>query len=484
MNGIRSLLKCYDNLPIVAKAAMWYTICSIIQKGMAVISTPIFTRMMTTEQFGQFSIYISWLHILTIFVTLRLDGAVFNKGMSKYKADRDVYTASMQSYTIIITLILLLIYLLFREQINQITELPTFIMAAIFVELLVTPAISFWTLRKRYEYIYKQVVLCVLLMAFVSTVLGIVVVFVSSEKGYARILSSVLVNCVFGFLMLTYNYKKSNVFLKKEYIKYAVGFNLPLLLHYFSQYVLSQFDRIMIQKMVSMAAAGIYSVSYSVGMLLKIVSRSIVSAITPWQYKCLEKNEHKKMDDMLYPVFLIVACCSFFISGFAPEIMKILADKRYHEGVYVIPPVSMGLFFSFMYTVFANVEFYYDKNKFSMYISCAGAIINIILNYFCIQKFGFLAAAYTTLICYVFFAMGHYFYMSKSVKESTGVPQIFNTKRLLLLSLGVLTYGIIIIYFYDDVLIRYALIVLIVITACINGRKIFRVMNAIKKKNV
>lgn len=57
---------------------------------------------MTTEQYGQFNVYNSWLQIFTIITTLRLNYAVFNKGMSKYKDDRDAYTSTMQSLTFII----------------------------------------------------------------------------------------------------------------------------------------------------------------------------------------------------------------------------------------------------------------------------------------------------------------------------------------------------------------------------------------------
>ena len=31
--------------------------------------------------------------------------------------------------------------------------------------------------------------------------------------------------------------------------------------------------------------------------------------------------------------------------------------------------------------------------------------------------YGYIAAAYTTLICYILFAAGHYIYMSQSVKK-------------------------------------------------------------------
>lgn len=482
MGVIRKILKKYHELSIVAKASIWFVFCSIMQKGVAFITIPIFTRLMTTEQYGQFSVYSSWLTIFTVITTLRLTGAVFNKGMSKFKDDRDTYTASMQTTTLIIAVIVFGVYLIFRNQINQLTELPTFIMVAIFAELLVTPAIEFWTVRKRYEYEYKSVVFRTLLMVCLNAVVGILAVYFSSEKGYARIISCVIVNLIFGIILFTYNFRRAKSIFNIKYVKFAISFNLPLLLHYFSQYILDQFDRIMVQKIAGIAAAGIYSVAYNIGLLLRIVSTSINNAMTPWQYECLEKNEHKKMDDTMFVIFLIVAGCSFVLSAFAPEIMKILADERYYEGVYVIPPVAMGLFFSFMYTTFANIEFYYDKNKFSMYISCAGALLNIVLNYFGIKMFGYIAAAYTTLICFIIFAWGHYIYMTQSLKKSHGISQVFNTKRLIILSVCFVCIGIVIIFFYDKMVLRYSMIAVICITAWLCRKRLMAALSNVKMK--
>lgn len=448
---------------------------------MSLITTPIFTRIMSTTQYGQFSVYNSWLQIFTILTTLRLNYAVFNKGMSKYKTDRDGYTSTMQTVTFSITICFFIVYLIFHRRINQLTELPTFIMIAMFGELLFMPAIDFWTIRKRYEYIYKPVVFRTLIMAGLNASLGVVAVLLFAEKGYARILSCILVNLCFGVCLFGYNRKKGKIWFKKEYADFAITFNLPLLIHYFSQYVLDQFDRIMVQKMVSIAAAGIYSVAYNVGLLMKIVTQSINNALVPWQYDKLEKKQFKELDDVLFVIYFLVAGVAFLFVAFAPEIMMILADEKYHEAIYVVPPVAIGLVFSFMYTTFANVEFFYNQNKFTMYISMTGAALNIVLNYFGIRLFGYIAAAYTTLICYILFALGHYIYMTHSVKRTLQISKVFSSKRLIFLSISIVALGIFIIFFYDMILIRYGLITLILVCGYINRARISGILTGISK---
>ncbi|WP_303872068.1 lipopolysaccharide biosynthesis protein [Acetobacterium wieringae] len=480
MKWLKKTLKKYNDIPILAKVTLWFMFCSIVQKSISLLTTPIFTRLMTPTQYGQFSLYNSWLQIFTIFVTLRLNYAVFNKGMSKYKDDRDGYTSTMQSITFVFALIFFIVYLLFHNQINSITELPTLVMVAIFAELLFTPAIDFWTVRKRYEYIYKPVVFRTLLMAVLNAALGVFAVCVTEEKGYARIITCVLVNFCFGIPLYIYNRKKGKIWFNKEYAVFALTFNLPLLLHYVSQYILEQFDRIMIAKMVGIAAAGIYSVAYNAGMILKIVTQSINNALIPWQYDKLEKRQFKELDDVQFLIFVIVSGCALLFSAFAPEIMCILADEKYHEAVYVIPPVALALVFSFMFTTFANTEFYFNQTRFTMLISMVGAALNIGLNYIGIKLFGYVAAAYTTLICYIVFSFSHYIYMTTRIKKTLNLDKVFNTRRLLWLSTSVLFFGISMILFYDQTLIRYGIVIVIMIGMIIKRNLIINTLKAVK----
>ncbi len=78
------------------KAAMWFTICSFLQKGIQFITVPIFTRLLTKEQYGLYNVYNSWSQIVLIFASLNLFYGVFNNGMLKFETDRDRFVSSVQ----------------------------------------------------------------------------------------------------------------------------------------------------------------------------------------------------------------------------------------------------------------------------------------------------------------------------------------------------------------------------------------------------
>ena len=81
---IKSVLNRYKSFPIQVKASLWFLICSFLQKGISTVTTPIFTRIMNTTEYGQYNVFNSWLSIASIFVSLSLTGGVYAQGLVKF----------------------------------------------------------------------------------------------------------------------------------------------------------------------------------------------------------------------------------------------------------------------------------------------------------------------------------------------------------------------------------------------------------------
>lgn len=128
----------------------------------------------------------------------------------------------------------------------------------------------------------------------------------TSQKGIARILSVVVVNVFVGLFFYIYNFIKGKTFYYKEYWKFALLFNLPLIPHYLSMVVLSQADRIMIEKMFGQEKIAIYSVAYSVSMVMNIIVTSINSSYVPWTYQKIENGQYKEFRKMSNILLFIV----------------------------------------------------------------------------------------------------------------------------------------------------------------------------------
>lgn len=445
----------YKKIPAAAKAALWFTICNALQKGISLLSTPIFTRLLTTEQYGVYTVYQSWYQIISIFATLNLFYGVFNNGMTKYSEDRLRFTSSMQGLSSVLTIALFFIYLPFQRFWNGVFELSSLYIYAMFVELLFVPAFNFWAAYERYDYKYRQLIIVTLIMSLGSPAIGVITVLNTAYKAEARVLSYVLVQVCIGLIFYIYNIFRGKTLYVKQYWKFALLFNIPLIPHYLSSTILNQVDRIMISRMIGKSEAAIYSVAYNVGSMMTIIITAINNSFTPYMYKSIKADNYVGIRRNSKVVVFIVGIACIIAMGFGPEIIMIFSSKAYHNAIWVIPPVACAIFFKFLYPLFSTVEFYFEKNYFVMIASCTGAAANMILNYIFINIYGYYAAGYTTLFCYILYSFAHYLFHRKVLKDMGDKRELFDMRFIVLFSLFVLLCMLVMLMLYTMSAARY-----------------------------
>lgn len=479
---LKKLVEKYNGMGMAIKAGIWFTICNFLQKAISMITMPIFTRLLPTEDYGLFTVYQSWYSIVSIFVTLNLAGAVVNNGMIKYKDKRAEFISSLQGLSTTVTVAFFLIYLINRSFWNKLFELPTSLMLVMFVQLLFEPAYLFWMQRNRFEFKYRNVVSVTLILSIVSPIFGVIAVVIANDKAFARVFSYAIVQICIGLIFYILQASKGKRFFDKAYWKFALAFNLPLIPHYLSQNVLGQADRIMIGNMVGNSEAAIYSVAYTVASIMTLMINAINSSFIPSMYQNLDEKRYDKINKGSFPlcILIAVAVCGVMLIG--PEVIGILASKEYAEAIYCIPPVAASIFFTYLYTLFINVEFYFEKTKYSMVVSVLGAILNIFLNYLLIPKFGYIAAGYTTLVCYILFSVGHGC-LCASLKKSANIKSsLFSVHKIIVLSIAVLAFTVLINVLYSYPILRILSIVVVTVLAILNHKKIVKTAVKIVKK--
>lgn len=484
MKKLKLFKEKYVSLSTPAKAGLWFTICGFIQKGISFLTVPIFTRMLTTAQYGTVSVYNSWLNLISIFCTLNLFYGGFNNGMIDYEKRRDEYVSAIQGLITTITGGWCVVYIIARPLWNNLFEMNTLLVAVMFVEILATAALSLWSSRERFEFKYVHLVIVTVLNAFLASLLSIGAIWLVDKQygAEAKIVTHALVVTLICGYIYIYNLKKGKKYFNYEIWKTAFLFNLPLLPHYLSTMVLNQADRIMISKMVGITEAGIYSVAYSAAMILNILVASINNSFAPWLYGKLKNRDYSSISKTANLLFIGVAIVLAVLISFAPEAIYILAGQQYAEAIKIIPSVASSLYFIFMYQIFANVEFYYKKNKFIAYASVMGAVLNIVLNYICINLFGYIAAGYTTLICYVVFGVSHYYFMKKINKKELPGITLFDAKTVFVVGVLLVIFSVLMNFFYNHILVRYMTLGILTAIIIWKRNKISEMVKILKNK--
>ena len=481
--SIKKLRSKSNSMSQEAKASVAYTICSVLQKCLSIITMPLFTRLMSTEQYGEMTVYTSWTGLFSIILTFNLAYGSFSPAMLKFEKDREGYVSSIQGICIVLTCIFVAIYLPFTSLWNGLFKMSTLLVILLIFETFAANSINLWSGLRRFEYVYKPVVALTLAMSIGSTVVSVLAVLMSEEtkKGSARIIGHAAVWIAIGLVIFVYSTVKGKKLFNKEYWSYALKFNVPLLAYYLSQMIFNQSDRIMIDHYCGKGKAAIYGVAYTLAIMLTFVLNAINNSYVPWFYKKIKLGKEEENAKVSLGIAGIMAVLILSLVMVAPEVIRVMAGKEYLEAKWIIPPVAISLLLLFYAQLFINVQFYYEKKGKLVYASVGAAVINIILNALLIPSVSYIAAGYTTLVSYIIFAVMNYFTMKSVAKEENFSLKALNIKGLILLFIVFSGLCFAIMALYDFIIIRYAVIAVCGIICIIKRRQVIAfVMKTIK----
>ncbi len=471
------LLKKIRNLPAGVKASVAFFFASVITSGIAYIVTPIYTRLLSPEEYGKTSVFLTWVQIFGIVAMFCLHYGVFNNGMLDYKEKRDDFSFSMLILSNIITLIFSTVLIALYPFIKSFIDMDFGLVLLMCLLFLFQPAYNFWLARQRYELKYKSTVIWVVVCAVASPLIAVVCILLfNNSRLYARLFGAELTLIFIYVLFYFYLGYKNKFRVNTAYWKSALLFNLPLIPHYLSTYLLGNSNKLMISQLVSDTAAAYYSVAHSVSIVATIVWNAANSSLVPFTYENCQKKNYKAISAVVMPILTAFAAVCVLVIMMAPEVISIMATPEYREAIYVVPPLVGGVFFQMQYFLYANVVYYFKKPKYVMFASITTVCVNLVLNYFLITAFGYIAAGYTTLICYLLQAAIDYFAMKKVAGN-----RVYDMKYIGILSLIIIVVSLVSNLLYNLIILRYLIVAALFVICIIKRNEIIDMFKNMKK---
>ena len=481
---MKKIITKYKKLHIAVKASLWFTVASLFQKGLAFLATPIYTRILTTESYGFYSVYNSWLSVLTIFATLSLSAGVLNNALlnkKKFGLNENQVLFNFQLVEIFTIPLVMACFFLAKYLIPSTISLTYNDLFFITISIFFSSGLSLWTIKERYNFKYINTTIMTIVLSLLTVVFNISFVYILNDPSYALIYGSTLAIVIVNLGIIIKNIYNGKSGFSFKLCKYAIFFNLPLIPHYLASAVLTSADKIMIENMQSATEAALYSVAYSLGNILTVFINAVNASLAPYTYQNLQKGETGEIKKFTNSVYIMLIAIAGVIIMMGPELIYILGGTAYSEAKWVIPPVAGAIVFSFMYPMFANIEFYYEKRVMTMIASVIAAILNIILNFLLIPKFGYVAAAFTTLICYMILSVFHYI-MYRIICVQQNLGSVYDERFILLISIFTLFLLLISYLLYEYDILRYSCLIIMIILLVYYRKKIVLFIKGIIKK--
>lgn len=464
----------------VIKAGIGYTVGNYCIKGLTFLTIPIFARLLSTSDYGIYNTFVAYEAILYLFIGFALNTSYKNaklkyglisEGNSKYNFE--TYASVTVIFMMAVAIVWLIVANLFFPLLGNDLSLDRISINLLVVYAFGSAVIACFNARASLTYQYKNF----LKVAFLNVVgnIGISVILIETifnkERYMGRIIGTVLPIFILAVVIIGKWIKVTRPRYAKEFLKWGLKFSLPIVPHGISQVILSQFDRIMITNMVGSAQSGVYSFAYNIYSILSVTYTSIDTVWGQWFYDKLgSKNfEAIKKYSSIYMVSMLLFSMSVMLAS--PELILILGSVKYRDAIYCVIPIIAGGYFAYLYTIPCEIEYYNAKTGFIALGTVSAAVINIVLNYLCILRWGYVAAAYTTLVTYIIYFLFHYL-LAWQINGSCA----FSNKTVLFCSVSIIAVSFAELQILQNPFLRWIMVLIFMISAVFIEEKSFKVI--------
>ena len=438
------------------KAGTFYFIGNIFNKGISFLTVPVFTRILSTADYGIVTTYNSWIGILSMIVGFALHMSVRMAAVD-YKDKLDDF---MSSIILFVTLTSFSITAVVAGGIKLLHIDANIVLVIIcMLQAYASATIEDYSNYLMMKYEYKARTALMILPNLISVVLSVYMIkyVLESDLYMGRIIPTAVVTIFFGLVTVCITLKKGKFRINKEYIKYAMAISAPLILHGIALNILSQSDRIMITSLAGAAQTGIYSLIYNFSMIATVITTTLEGIWVPWFINKLKMNSRDEINVIAKDYINLMTYAMAALILVAPEVVKILANESYWEGISIIPPVVLANYVIFAYSLYVNIEHYYKKTPYITVNTIIAAASNIVLNFIFIPKYGYVAAAYTTLASYLISFVLHTRYAKKLE------PNLYPLKRFIYPLIELLVVTILFYMFEETFAIRWAIMIIYIL---------------------
>ena len=238
-------------LALPARASFWYTAASVIERGAGFIFTPIFTRLLTPEEYGLYSLYTSFMGIFTVFITLELSGNIIYRGIAKFKEREGEFMRACLGVISLCALIFGAVISAVGRGLSALTGLSLPLLTYLAIQVYLNGIVNLYTARERYYYRYKSAILPSLSISILSPAVAFVITRFFGVGAPGRIYAYLVVSAVVA-LPLAVSVMGQGILFAPDVLRFIIRFALPLLPHFIAASISVQAGR---------AAVGVFLLS-------------------------------------------------------------------------------------------------------------------------------------------------------------------------------------------------------------------------------
>ncbi len=451
----------------MARAGLGYTLGNILVRGIGFISIPIFTHLMTPDNFGLYNIYLAYESIILVIIGIALHSSIKN-AYYEFGEEFSTYISSIVSLVVVNTVFCSIIFFLMKSSIVRFTGFNEMVIVCLLLQSFGSAIFSIYNVYLSLNYEYVTYVKISAINAALNIMISVILIktYFADASYIGRIIGTSL-PVVFTSIFICYIfYTKKAVFFDKKYWIYGIQYSLPIVPHGLSQILLSYFNRIIIQKYCGNFAAGIFSFSFLFNAIYLVLVNSLDNVWGPWFYERMSSGQYSKIKKRANDYICLMTFLMAVLLLICPELIVLIAPKSYNEAIFTAVPLLLSSYFMFLYTLPVQIEYYYKKTKMIAIGTFFASVINMALSLYFVPKYGYICAAYINLFSYIVYFCFHYL-----IAYKINGFLLYDTLNICLMAILICTIGSMTLLFLEELMIRYVLVIITIIIMALFSRK-------------
>jgi O-antigen/teichoic acid export membrane protein len=412
------------------KDSFIYVFTDVINKSIPFILLPFLTYYLTPEDYGIIATFNSLVAVTSIFIGLSIQGAISVNYYKLNKKELAQYVGNVIYILLVSFLFVSLIIIIFNNYLSKKIDLPfNWLIIAVtmsFTSFFVILNLSLWLVEQKPKY-YGSFQIGETIIKLGLSLYFIIVLTMSWEgRIYGVFIGGSITALTSIYLLYKRNYLDFTF--RKDYIKDALSFGIPLIPHQLSFWLRSGAIIFILAYIVGKKETGLYNIGSQFVIPISVLTAAFNKAWAPYLYRKLSKNPtlntKHKIIKFTYLYFVGILILAYIITLVVPFLINLLLEKSFSESYVYVKYLAFAAAFQGMYFMVVNYIFFEKKTKYLAYITFFSSIINVSLAYYLITKNGAIGAAQAYLATSILTFFLVWYYSNKIYK----MPWIFKIK--------------------------------------------------------
>ena len=394
-----------------------YIIFSGVSAGLGFLGVIYMTRTITPEEYGVIGIFLALLYVLPQMISFSSIGLVSINKVKLSEKEFILFSRSFFSFGIV-NFIGILVFSIVSSFFFREYELIFWVLPVL---ALLQYLSSFHNMELVQDGLSKRYGIYKLLISALSLSFTVLCMSYFDLTWDGRLIALVFTEMIALIIAYKYSFKTLHKFrfdFDLSDFKDYIYFGFPLFLALGAGWILSQADRFILLSFFTLKDVGIYTVAYSIGVIVNLINQAATNTIVPTVYSHLEKKRGSviiKKINIYYSLMILLISLTIGLSSYL--YVPFLFGEEYSESSDIILFIALAFGFNGVYRTTGLVLAFHKQNKLQMNLLYLSAFVNIVFSIVLIPIFGVVSPAIATMLAYMLLSYLSYIYGWKIIKK-------------------------------------------------------------------